>query len=162
LERAAERLSMRARLTCSDALSVPVPAADLVVGNPPWGAGRVGAVRRGSESASAFVKRALDVLTPGGRLCLLLPQAWLEVAAHRQARADLLARATLERVDSLGHVFGGVVAPAARVIARREPDPAARRAAQVLTPGGRVPQSQLLDDPDHLLLGRLDALGRAL
>ncbi|MCU1279280.1 MAG: rsmC, partial [bacterium] len=55
---------------------------DCVVGNPPWGAGRVGNVRRGAESVSAFVDAAVDNLRDGGRLCLLVPAAWLEVAAH--------------------------------------------------------------------------------
>src|SRR5512135_2636247 len=53
---------------------------DCVVGNPPWGAGRIGNVRRGAESVSAFVDAAVENLAPGGRLCLLVPAAWLEVA----------------------------------------------------------------------------------
>ena len=109
---------------------------DCVVGNPPWGAGRVGKVRRGAESVSAFVDAAVDNLADGGRLCLLVPAAWLEVAAHAAARRRLCARAALERLVHLGDVFAGVRSPAALLIARREPDAAARAAQIVETPHG--------------------------
>ncbi len=141
-----------------DGLTADVGEVDLVVGNPPWGAGRGRKVRRGAESASAFVDRALHVLRAGGRLCLLLPAAWLEVAAHRAARRRLLEAAALERVEPLGDVFPGVFAPAALLIARKEPDLEARRAQPVWTAGGRVRQHELGD----AIGGTLDARGRAL
>lgn len=160
-EAAARRLP-EARIVCGDGLQVPVETVDVVLGNPPWGAGRQGAVRRGAESASAFVERALGVLRPDGRLCLILPAAWLEVAAHRAARAGLLAGAAIERLERLGDVFPGVVAPAARVQARREPDPAARAAQVVATPRGPVRQAELMADPLCVLEARLSPEERAL
>src|SRR5262249_19655202 len=102
-----------------------------VIGNPPWGAGRVGNVRRGAESVSAVVDAAVESLAGGGRLCLLVPAAWLEVAAHAAARRRLCAAAAIERLVHLGDVFAGVRSPAALLIARREPDTVAR-AAQVV------------------------------
>jgi len=135
---------------------------DCVVGNPPWGAGRVGNVRRGAESVSAFVDAAVDNLAPGGRLCLLVPAAWLEVAAHAAARRRLCARAALERLAHLGDVFAGVNAPAALVIARREPDAAARARQIVATPRGPVAQAELLRDPECALNARLTPAERAL
>jgi hypothetical protein len=133
----------------------------LVIGNPPWGAGRADRVRRGEESASRFVARALDVLAPGGRLCLLLPLAWLEVAAHRAARERLLARAAVERIEPLGN-FPGVFAPCALLVARREPERAARVVSSVWTPRGPVAQEALAAAPDRALAARLDARDRAL
>jgi predicted RNA methylase len=157
---ARRRLGRRASVRRADGLRVPIAAADLVVGNPPWGAGRAARVRRGDESASAFVARALDVLVPGGRLCLLVPAAWLEVRAHAAARADLLARAAVEQIDLLGDVFAGVLAPAALVVARREDDAGVRAAQVVAAPGGRVAQSVLA--AEGALSSRLSAVDRAL
>jgi predicted RNA methylase len=166
VEVAARRLP-EARLLVGDGLTTPVDEADLVLGNPPWGAGRRRRVRRGAESASAFVGRALEVLRPGGRLCLLLPAAWLEVAAHRPARARLVDEAAVERIERLGNVFPGVFAPAALLVARLEPDRQRRTAQQIATPRGPVPQALVLADPErglnpdltpeaHALLGRLE------
>ncbi|HEY2748532.1 MAG TPA: TaqI-like C-terminal specificity domain-containing protein [Polyangia bacterium] len=141
---------------------------DCVVGNPPWGAGRVGNVRRGAESVSAFIDSAVDNLAPGGRLCLLVPAAWLEVAAHAAARRRLCARAAIERLEYLGDVFAGVHAPAALLVARREPDAADRAQQIVAMPRGPVAQAALERDPacalnprltapEHALTARLDA-----
>jgi predicted RNA methylase len=135
---------------------------DCVVGNPPWGAGRTGHVRRGAESVSAFVDSALGNLTEGGRLCLLVPAAWLEVAAHAAARRRLCGRAALERLVHLGDVFAGVNAPAALLVARREPNAAARARQIVETPGGQVAQAELMRDPTCALNARLTPAERAL
>jgi len=157
----AERAIPKASFAVGDALRLSVEPADLIVGNPPWGAGRGRHVRRGAESASAFVLRALELLRPGGRLCLLLPVALLEVAAHRALRERLLAEAAIERVEPVGN-FPGVVAPAALLVARREPDPERRRAQPVWTPRGPVAQEALSRDPELSLAARLSADERAL
>jgi hypothetical protein len=146
------------QVVVGNGLSAEVGEVDLVLGNPPWGAGRGRHVRRGVESASAFVARALEVLRPGGRLCLILPAAWLEVGAHRAARRRLLEEAAVERVEPLGDVFPGVFAPAALLVARKEPEAAARAAQPVWTPAGMVLQRQLGDD----LVINVDARGREL
>jgi predicted RNA methylase len=135
---------------------------DCVVGNPPWGAGRVGHVRRGAESVSAFVDSAVDNLAAGGRLCLLVPAAWLEVAAHGPARRRLCAAAAIERLVHLGDVFAGVHSPAALLIARREPDAEARARQIVETPRGPVAQAELMRDGGCALNARLTPAERAL
>jgi SAM-dependent methyltransferase len=144
---AAERAAGEWRV--GDGLSAPLDA-DLVVGNPPWGAGRGPHVRRGAESASAFVRRAIEVLRPGGRLCLLVPEAWLEVTAHQPARARLLETCVVERVERLGNIFPGVFAPAALLVARR--DPAA--------PRQRDPFAPALDREARALLAKLERTER--
>ncbi len=171
LEEAA-RLVPAARLRLADGLLAPIGSdVDLVLGNPPWGAGRVGNDRRGQESATGFVVRALELLRPGGRMCLLLPAAWLEVAAHRAGRERLLELAAIERLEPLGNVFTGVHAPAALLVARREPDAAARSAQPVWTPMGPVAQATLagegslnprLSAGDRALLIKLDARAERL
>jgi restriction endonuclease TaqI-like protein/methyltransferase family protein len=158
---ARRRLGPAAELGCADGAGLR-GRFDLVVGNPPWGAGRVGPVRRGDESVSRFVDGAIDNLVTGGRLCLLVPAAWLEVAAHRTARRRLLNATAVERVEHLGDVFAGVNAPAALVVARREPDDAARERQWVMTPRGPLAQAWFADDRDCVLNPRLSARERAL
>jgi len=160
-EAARSRLGAHAEVRVGDGLATEV-LADLVVGNPPWGLGRAARVRRGQESATRFVARALDLLAPGGRLCLVLPAAWLEVAAHRPARERLLAEAAIERVERLGDVFPGVFAPAALLVARKEPDAAARDAQWVTTPVGQVAQAAWARDPARAFNARLSAADHAL
>ena len=153
---AAARLALggRAQLVQGDGATLAAEH-DLILGNPPWGAGRIRHVRRGEESVSRFMARAVANLVPGGRLCLLVPAAWLEVAAHRAARRHLLATTAIERLEHLGDVFPGVFSPAALVIARREPEPL-RRAQQVIaTPRGPVAQERLAGDANAVLNPRL-------
>jgi len=111
---------------------------------------------------SAFIEAAQANLAPGGQLCLLVPAAWLEVAAHAAARRRLCAAAALERLEHLGDVFAGVRAPAALLVARREPDAAVRAAARVETPRGPVAQAELMGDAVCALNPRLTAAERAL
>jgi predicted RNA methylase len=155
------RLGRAAALEVADGTTVRGPF-EYVIGNPPWGAGRIGAVRRGEESLSRFVDCALDLLPVGGRLCLLVPAAWLEIAAHREARRRLLQAAALERVQHLGHVFAGVHAPAALIVARREPDESARVRQLIATPHGRVAQETFLRDDQLVINARLSAREHAL
>lgn len=159
---AAERLP-GAQLRCGDgAKAGERERYDLVLGNPPWGAGRVRHVRRGEESVSRFSARAIESLAPGGRLCLLVPAAWLEVAAHRAARRHLLSTTAIERVEHLGDVFSGVFSPAALLIARREPEPLERAQQIIATPRGPVTQELFANDPDAVLNARVTPLERAL
>jgi trans-aconitate methyltransferase len=168
---AARRLDGRATLQQADGLAHAVEPADLMIGNPPWGAGRAPRVRRGEESASRFVARAVEQLRPGGRVCLILPAAWLEVASHAPARKRLLQTTAVERLERLGDVFAGVMAPAALVVARRELDADVRAMSVVETPVGRVRQAELARDgtlnprlslADRALLDRLDARSERL
>jgi hypothetical protein len=150
------------QVVVANGLSADVGEVDLVLGNPPWGAGRGKNVRRGAESASAFVLRSLEILKAGGRLCLVLPAAWLEVAAHRSARRRLLELAAIERIEPLGDVFPGVFAPAVLLVARREPSASARREQRVWTPAGSLRQSDLCAKNGDRLVVTLDARGRRL
>ena len=153
---AGRRLGDAAILEVADGTNARGPFA-CVIGNPPWGAGRVGAVRRGQESVSRFIDCALALLPAGGRLCLLVPAAWLEVGAHRDARQRLLALAAIERVQHLGHVFAGVHAPAALIVARREPRADVRAGQMTMTPHGTVAQATFLRDDQLVINARMSA-----
>jgi hypothetical protein len=88
--------------------------------------------------------------------------AWLEVAAHRRARAHLLDQAALERVEALGNIFSGVFCPSALLMARREPDSARRLEQQVWMPPGHVAQAEIAHHPELRLHPPLSAGARAL
>jgi hypothetical protein len=84
------------------------------------------------------------------------------VSAHRAARERLLAAAAVERIEPLGDLFAGVLAPCALLLARKEPCAETRAATQVWTPRGTVSQRELAAQPDCALVARLDSSGRAL
>jgi hypothetical protein len=86
-----------------------------------------------------------------------VPAAWLEVDAHRQARQRLLQLAAIERVQHLGHVFAGVQAPAALIIARRERDADVRVGQMTATSHGTVAQATFLRDDQLVINARLSA-----
>jgi hypothetical protein len=85
----------------------------------------------------------------------------------------VLAACALERVERLGDVFPGVLAPAALLAARREPDAAARARQPTRVGSGWRSRAQLTDGPDGAwrpllspaageLVARLDAEGERL
>ena len=75
------RLGDAATIEVADGTSARGPF-DYVIGNPPWGAGRLGSIRRGQESVTRFVDCALALLPAGGRLCLLVPAGTPEGGAR--------------------------------------------------------------------------------
>ncbi|MFC2252621.1 class I SAM-dependent DNA methyltransferase [Labrys portucalensis] len=100
----------------ADSLEVPLPAADVVVMNPPfmaWSALEpqqrdqvrtvLGARQQGRADLSmAFVTRALDVLNDGGVLGALLPASLLTLQAAQEWRRDIIERGELRLLASLG------------------------------------------------------------
>lgn len=103
-------------LEAADSLDAPLPAADVVVMNPPfmaWGAldprqrdqvrAVLGSRQQGRADLSmAFVTRALDVLNDGGVLGVLLPASLLTLKAAQEWRRDILERGNLRLLASLG------------------------------------------------------------
>lgn len=97
---------------------------DVVIGNPPWGSQfqeeRLIEYKRNYRTAAAksvdaydlFVERALEMLKPSGSLAFVLPEAILNVAAHRPIRELLLNRCGFRYVSYVGNVFAGVQCPA--------------------------------------------------
>ncbi len=96
----------------------------LVVGNPPWGyefgerqlsslsKKYVSADKKGAESYDLFVERGLDLLAEGGRLAYVIPEAFLNVSSHEEARREAGKRASVSFVSFVGNVFSDVQCPA--------------------------------------------------
>lgn len=89
------------------ALEAWVPAADVILTNPPF-AGDVGVVgsalaRKGrAERDVLFLERCVGLLRPGGRLAIVLPNDTLGAARLAHVRAWLLAEARVVAVVGLG------------------------------------------------------------
>jgi len=100
----------------SDSLEEPLPAADVVVMNPPfmaWSAMDprqreqvreiLGTRQQGRADLSmAFVTRALGVLNNGGTLGVLLPASLLTLQSAQEWRRDIAERGDIRLLASLG------------------------------------------------------------
>ena len=103
------------------------PASSAIRPGAPGASATCGAAR---SRSSAFVDSAVEILRRGraAAACSCRRRGW-RWRRTRAARRRLLRAAALERLVHLGDVFAGVHAPAALMVARREPDEAARGAA---------------------------------
>lgn len=106
---------------------------DLIIGNPPWCSKftleEKQYYRRAYRSASSgintftlFIERSFDLLGERGRLAFLLPEAYLNIKAHRGSRAIVLESAVIDDISLWGEQFKGVFAPAVSVIMTHEQD----------------------------------------
>ena len=96
---------------------------DIILGNPPWGSDLSNdevskcrtlfktAIGKSFESYDLFVEKALSMLSGGGVLAFVLPEAILSVAAHDTVRKLLSASCSFRFVSYLGNVFSGVQCP---------------------------------------------------
>ena len=103
-------------ILAADSLAEPLPHADVVLMNPPFISWPtlddlqrdqmrqvLGSRLRGRGDLSmAFVSRAIDLLATGGAFGVLLPSSLLTLQAAEDWRADLLDRAELRLLASLG------------------------------------------------------------
>jgi predicted RNA methylase len=115
---------LKKHITCGDTLkTVPFPSYDIILGNPPWGydftmeeLAELTAVYRSAslkiaESYDLFVERCLSLLSEGGLLAFVLPEAILNVRSHRDIRDILLEKSEFRFVSYLGNVFSNVHCP---------------------------------------------------
>lgn len=96
---------------------------DFIIGNPPWGYEYTNAQKEilrakfasaeGSniESYDVFVEQAFHHLKPDGILSFILPEAFLNVKAHRPIRNILLTENSIQYVEFLGNAFDKVQCP---------------------------------------------------
>lgn len=96
---------------------------DFILGNPPWGYDFSDAEKKqlrqdycvaigaSIESYDVFLERALAQLAPGGALSFVLPEAILNVRAHRPVRKIMLESAIFQYVEFLGNAFDKVQCP---------------------------------------------------
>lgn len=106
---------------------------DLIIGNPPWGSKFSDEEKKyfrrsyecastGINSFSLFIERAFDFLKETGRAAFLLPEAMLNIRAHRRARELILKGSAVEIIIPWGEMFKGVFAPSVSVMFKREFD----------------------------------------
>ncbi len=96
---------------------------DFIVGNPPWGyefSGKeAGELRRKFDSAAGkiiesydvFTEQALNHLTVGGKMSFVLPEAVLNVRAHKPLREYIRKQNSIRQLEYLGNAFDGVQCP---------------------------------------------------
>jgi adenine-specific DNA-methyltransferase len=163
----------------ADALIGPPPAADVVVGNPPWGqkgfalppaerdrlrATFVTCARGPIDAFAPFVELAHRALAPGGRWALVLPDVVL-LKDQEPVRRLMLEESALELIAHAGRAFPGVNLDAV-VIAGRRGAPPPRHAVEVWTELSarrrrRIPQRVFAGLPGRVLNLHLDPPARA-
>lgn len=105
---------------------------DYIIGNPPWGAAfsdderswlagnyRCASDRR-PESGVLAAEKAIRCLKLGGLLSFILPEALLNVRAHRNIREFICESCTLSYLEFLGEVFDGVQCPSVILTLRKK------------------------------------------
>ena len=94
-----------------------------IIGNPPWGYEFSeeekselhtlfkSASRKNIESYDVFIEQALNHLASNGHLTYVLPEAMLNVKAHKKIREIILNSCSIKNLDFLGNAFDGVQCP---------------------------------------------------
>ena len=127
----------------ADSLAEPLPHADVVLMNPPFIAWPslddlqrdqmrqvLGSRLQGrGDFSMAFVSRAIDILSAGGAIGVLLPSSLLTLQAAEAWRADLLEKTDLRLLASLGDygLFAHALVQVAAAVMLKPTSPAARR-----------------------------------
>ena len=127
-----------ATLHARDFLAEPASGdVDLVVGNPPYVRDR----GRKRDLYVDFIERGLDHLRDGGRLALVLSNAWLDVGYGRDVRELLLDRCAIEWIveSAAERWFPGAKVNTMVLVVRRCADEADRAAATVRLAEARAP-----------------------
>lgn len=96
---------------------------DIILGNPPWGSlldkekknvyrsRFVCAEKKGIDIFDLFIENSLHLLSPGGILAFVLPEAVLSVRMHAPVRKLLSDSCTALSVEYLGDAFKNVYCP---------------------------------------------------
>ncbi|MFA6808785.1 MAG: N-6 DNA methylase, partial [Eubacteriales bacterium] len=118
---------------------------DIVIGNPPWGfhyseeeqtalkKRYLSAQARTVESFCVFTEWALKAILQNGIVCLILPQAMLNVKIHQPIRDFLLNNCHLKRIRYWENIFDGVQCPAMTLVFEKNSDSFNTRGMEVIT-----------------------------
>lgn len=97
----------------------------LVATNPPWGASyekdeikelnSVYPAINSGESFSYFLAKSMELVSEGGSISFILPEAILNIRTHLDIRSHILAVSTIEKITCFGRKFKGVFSPVIRV-----------------------------------------------
>jgi len=104
---------------------------DAVLGNPPWGSSLEKEQKKyalqhytsagsGINTFTLFIEQALDYVTPSGLISFLIPEAYLNIKAHRTSRDLILSHCCINEITIWGEQFKGVFAPSVSMMVTRE------------------------------------------
>jgi predicted RNA methylase len=126
LETGADPDILSGHLICADALTDDPAPADIVLGNPPWGAlpARTDSFKQFTELAARVADHALG---------LVLPHAVLLQTGHADVRAHLLQRFAPYAVLDLGTRWFSAAAPACALVFGPKPGPSRIAATRMLS-----------------------------
>jgi len=110
---------------------------DLIIGNPPWGSRiekeqksyyrkRYSSSKSGINTFSLFIERAFDFIKADGTIAYLIPQAYLNIKAHRSSREMVLYSSCIRDIRVWGEKFKGVFAPSVSLMLDIEENPEKR------------------------------------
>lgn len=108
---------------------------DLIIGNPPWCSKfsiedketyrkQYTSINSGINTFTLFIERSFDFISPDGIISFLIPEAYLNIKAHRTSRQFVLKNSAIKEIAVWGEKFRGVFAPSISLIIKNEPDPA--------------------------------------
>ncbi|MGL4368578.1 MAG: TaqI-like C-terminal specificity domain-containing protein, partial [Spirochaetota bacterium] len=111
---------------------------DIIIGNPPWGSHLnpeekkyyrkiFESANSGVNSFTLVMERSLQILSDGGTLAFLIPEAYLNIKAHWSSRMLMLNTTKLKEITRWGEQFKKVFAPAMTIIAQKCSDENARK-----------------------------------
>ena len=95
---------------------------DIIIGNPPWGSKlnniekkyyrkSYHSIKSGINTFTLFIERAFDFVKDGGKISYLIPEAFLNVKAHKNSREFVLENSIVEKLSTHGERFKGVFTP---------------------------------------------------
>ncbi len=137
-----------------DSLSATeIKAADIVIGNPPWGhayapdervqlRSRYKLAGSACESFALFIERGLELLRPRGILAYVLPEAVTHVESHAPVRRVLYETQTVLQCSLHARPFDDANIDVVTLIVRRAPAAPGHR-LQLQTGSGRRSVSQM-------------------
>lgn len=150
---------------------------DLLITNPPWGAGIEKAVAAklkaefpgisSGESFTYFLLISLKLLKDGGTLSFILPESILHIHRHADIRKYILENCRIKRIDCLGKKFQNVLSSVIRLdLQQRKPD--GREMVMIRRPGAQYHVAQnrfsrnkgfvfdvYLTSQDEIMLGKV-------
>lgn len=123
---------------------------DAVLGNPPWGSSLEKEQKKyarqhytsagsGINTFTLFIEQALDYVSPSGLISFLIPEAYLNIKAHRTSRELVLSHCCINEITIWGEQFKGVFAPSVSLMVTRE-ELSSRRKKNII----RISDTQLI------------------
>jgi len=103
---------------------------NLILGNPPWGSRfskqqkgffkkQYQSAETGINSFTLFIEKSLLLLSKGGKLSFLIPEAYLNIKAHHNSRTFVLNSCKILELTTWGEQFQNVFAPSVSMLVQK-------------------------------------------